>query len=381
MIRNRTPLVVLALAAVLIAAGCSKAAAPPAFERPPAPVTVAVATAEDVPVYLDEMGRIVAPEVVAIQPQVSGRVTEVHFAEGTDVRAGDPLFTIDPRPFQARLDAAEASLAGELAARDLAKIEFARVANLVESKAISKSEYDIRKNAVDVAEARIRAAEAAVDTARIELEYTSIRSPLAGRTGRRLVDAGSVVTANGGSMVVVQRMDPVYAEFTVTENDLGRVQRSLAAGPLKAEARLPDDAGAPREGSLTFIDSSVQEGTGTVRLRATLTNEDRRFWPGRFVRVRLVLETVRGAVLIPTAAPMTSPNGSLVYVAKDDGTADLRPVVLGQRQGDLVVVRSGVQAGERVVVTGQIALMPGGKLAVAPTTTAAAPSAAKGGGQ
>jgi len=352
----------------------------PELERPPAPVTVAAAVAEDVPVYLDEMGRVVAPEVVAIQPQVSGRVTEVHFAEGADVKAGDPLFTIDPRPFQARLDAAEAALAGERAARDLAKIEFARVASLVESKAISKSEYDVRKNAVDVAEARIRAADAEVDTARLDMEYTSIRSPLAGRTGRRLVDAGNVVTANGGALVVVQRLDPIYAEFTVTENDLARVQRGLAAGPLKAEARLPDDAGEPREGTLTFVDSSVQEGTGTVRLRATLPNGDRRFWPGRFVRVRLVLETVRGAVLVPAAAPMTSADGSLVYVAKEDSTAELRPVVLGQRQGDRVVVVKGVQAGERIVVTGQIALMPGGRISIAGPTTASAVSPKDGGG-
>jgi len=372
----------VALVTVAIAsAGCAKPPAMPAIERPPSPVTVAAAVAEDVPVYLDEMGRVVAPEVVSVQPQVSGRVTEVHFAEGADVAAGDLLFTIDPRPFQARLDAAEAALAGERAAQDLAKIEFTRVESLVQSKAISKSEYDVRKNAVDVAEARIRAAEAAVDTAELDLEYTSIRSPIAGRTGRRLVDAGSVVTAQGGPLVVVQRMDPVYAEFTVTENDLARVQRGLAAGPLKVEARLPDDAGEPREGSLTFVDSSVQEGTGTVRLRATLANGDRRFWPGRFVRVRLVLETVRGAVLVPAAAPMTSANGSLVYVAKEDSTADLRPVVLGQRQGDRVVIARGVQAGERVVVTGQIALMPGGKLSVAGTTTAAVVARKDGGGQ
>ena len=249
----------------------------------------------------------------------------------------------------------------------------------MESKAVSKSEYDVRRNAVDVADARIKAAEAAVETARLDLEYTSIRSPISGRTGRRLVDAGSVVTAHGGPLVVVQRMDPVYAEFTVTENDLGRVQRGMAAGPLKAEARLPDDPGAPREGILSFVDSSVQDGTGTVRLRATIPNGDRRFWPGRFVRVRLVLETVRGAVLVPAAAPMTSADGSLLYVAKEDGTAELRPVVLGQRQGDLVVVAKGVQAGERVVVSGQIAVMPGGRIAVAPTTTASAP-AAQGGG-
>jgi membrane fusion protein, multidrug efflux system len=363
----RTSVVGLLGLAVIALAGC-RHEAPAAFERPPAPVAVAAAVTREVPVYLDEVGKTMAREVVSIQPQVSGRITQIHFTDGAHLRKGDPLFTIDPRPYRAQLAAAEANLAQAKAALDLARIQFDRAASLIQSKAIAQQEYDVRKNAVDVAAAQVEQNEAAVQTARLNLEYTSIRSPIDGRAGQRLVDPGNVVAAmssSSGSLLVIQRLDPVYADFTVPENDLTAVQRNMARGSLKVEVRLPDEPGEARTGALTFLDNAVQDGTGTVKLRATIPNGDHRFWPGRFVKIRLVLDTLEHAVLVPAAAPQTSAQGPFVYVVKDDSTAEQRTITPGQRQGDLVVISQGVKPGERVVVNGQLGVTPGGKVRVA----------------
>jgi len=362
MLRGNKSFSVLCVSSVLLTA-CAKKD-PPAFERPPSPVVVATASTKDVPFYLDEVGRTVAREVVSVQPQVSGKITEILFTDGANLAKGDPLFTIDPRPFQAALNAAEANLAQSKAALDFAKIEFARVQDLVESKAIARQDYDSRKNAVDVGEAQVRQNEAAVETAKLNLEYTSIRSPIDGRAGRRLVDLGNVVTANTTTLLTIERMDPIYADFTVTENDLPEVQRNAAGRGLKAEVRLPDEPDKPSVGQLTFLDNSVQSSSGTVMLRATVPNPSHHLWPGQFVNVRLVLAMLPKAVLVPASAPQDSAKGPFVYVVKGDSTAELRPVKLGQRQGESVVIQQGLQSGERVIVTGQLAVMPGGKVRV-----------------
>src|SRR5712664_849281 len=248
--------------AALVLVGCAKKD-PPAFERPPAPVNVASAISLDVPYYLDEVGRCVAREVVSVQPEVSGRITEIHFTDGADLKKDDPLFTIDPRPFKAQLDAAEANLAQSRAALDFARIQFARVQDLVESKAIARQDYDTRKNAVDVGEAQVKQNQAAVESARLNLEYTSIRSPIDGRAGHRLVDVGNVVTANNSTLLNIERLDHIYADFTVTEGDLCEVQRKSASHMLRVEVRLPDET-KPEIGQLTFLDNSVQSSSGTV---------------------------------------------------------------------------------------------------------------------
>ncbi len=356
----------------LLLTACAKKDPPP-IERPPSPVTVATATSEDVPLYLDEVGHTVAREVVSVQPEVSGKITEIHFEDGANLKKGDLLFTIDPRPFQAQLDAAQANLAQSKAALDFAKIQFGRVKDLVESRAIARQDYDTRKNAVDVGEAQVKQNEAAVDAARLNLDYTSIRSPIDGRAGHRLVDPGNVVTANTTTLLTIERMDPIYADFTVTETDFSEVQRNEAKHELRVEVRLPDDT-KPELGKLTFLDNSVQQSSGTVMLRATVPNTSRHLWPGQFVNVRLVLANLPKAVLVPAAAPQDSAKGPFVYVVKNDSTAELRPVKLGQRQGDLVVVEQGLQPGERVVMNGQLGVMPGGKVRVV-TPPAAAPAA------
>jgi len=351
----------------LTASGCNRAnpqAAGPQMPPPPL-VTVAKAQKQDVPLYLDEIGKSGGSESVTVTPQVGGRITERHFQDGADLTKGALLFVIDPRPYQAQLDSARASLAQAKAALALAKAQFARDEELVGSKAISKQDYDTKKNTVDVDLAQVESAEAVLETAKLNLEYCYIHSPIEGRAGARLVDVGNVVQANTTGLLLIQRLDPIYADFTVTEGDLPEVQKEMSRGSLKTLVRLPSDPeNRARSGKLTFLDNAVQNGTGTVNLRATMSNPDHHFWPGQFVNVRLVLATQKNAVLIPNQATQISQKGPFVYVVKPDGTADFRPVTLGQRQGDNVVITQGVAAGENVIVTGQMTVPPGGKVRV-----------------
>jgi multidrug efflux system membrane fusion protein len=372
---------VLVLAVLVVGfRGSLKNAAPPSFERPPAAVTLAVATSRDVPVYLDEIGKTVAREMVSVSPQVTGRMMEIHFTDGADVKKGDPLFTIDPRPFQAQLDSALATLAKQKAELDLARTQFARYAELVTTNAVSQAEYDTRKNTVSVDQAQVKQAEADVDTARLNLQYCSIRSPIDGRAGRRLVDIGNVVEANKTPLLTIQKIDPIYADFTINQNELTSVQGNMRGGTLKVEVRLPDEPDRPVAGQLTFLDNAVQDATGTVQLRATVDNHERRLWPGRLVKVRLVLSTIPNAVLIPAAAPQMSAKGQFVYVVKEDLTAELRIVKTGQAQEEFVVVEQGVKPGEKVVVNGQLGVTPGGKVRDASAAPAAPPAAGKAAG-
>src|SRR5262245_10513529 len=352
------------LSAALLLTGCGQGKNQMSFERPPAPVQVAVAEQKDVPIYIDAIGNTVAREMVKVQPQVPGRITQLHFKDGADVKKGQLLFTIDTRPFEAKLNEAQANLAQAKAVLGLAKIQFERVEGLIDSKAISKEDFDTKKNAVDVAEANVLQRQAEVETARINLDYCSIHSPIDGRAGKRLVDIGNIVKENETELLTIQRLDPIYADFTVTENDLGEVQRNAQRGELKTQVMLPDDVDHPRDGDLTFMDNSATMGTGTVTLRATIPNSDHVFWPGRFVKVRLILSTKRNAVLIAAAAPQQSAKGPFVYVVKTDDTAELRPVTIGQQQGDLVVITQGVQPGEKVVINGQLGVTPGGKVRI-----------------
>jgi multidrug efflux system membrane fusion protein len=213
----------------------------------------------------------------------------------------------------------------------------------------------------------------------VQLSYCFIRSPIDGRAGQRLVDIGNVVNPGGGSgnngsgngasgngnaLLVIERLDPIYADFTISQNSLMNVQQQMREGRLRAEVSLPETSDDPVIGQLTFLNNAVENTTGTVNLRATIPNGGHRFWPGRLVNIRLVLSTIHQAVLVPASAPQMSAKGSFVYVVKEDSTAEQRPVSLGQRQGDLIVVETGVQAGERVVTNGQLGVTPGGKVRI-----------------
>ena len=357
-------------------------------------VTVAPAITRDVPVYLDEIGKTVAVEVVSVVPQISGKIVAAHVKDGDYVTKGQLLFEIDPRPFEAALAAAEATLAQNKADRELAEIEFKRMQDLTGKGTASQLEFDQDRVALAVAEAKVAAAEAAIQTAKLNLEYAQIRSPIDGRAGSRLVDAGNVVKENDAPLQMIRRLDPIYVEFTITENDLGTVRKFMAARKmdwgdspergLRVEVDVPGTSGrviaalgptmpesapaagnaGPREGHLTFLDNSVQVTTGTVRLRATVANADHYFWPGQFANVRLILTIKNDAVLVPAQAQQIGQQGPYVYVVSAESKAELRPIVPGQRQGELLVVEQGVQSGEQVVIAGQMAVMPGAKVIV-----------------
>jgi membrane fusion protein, multidrug efflux system len=389
---KKTGALTLMAITALLGAGCGKKQEM-AFSRPPAPVTVAAAVTQDVPVYLDQIGKCVAREVVEIRPQVSGRIMNIHFADGADIKKGDLLFTIDPRPFHVSLQQAEANLAKDVAlkkqaeaalARDRAQAKLGeaqarRYAQLNRQGVVSNEQFDQMQTnaealmatvaadeaAVRNAEEAIKADEAAIENAKLQLSYCFIHSPIDGRAGQRLVDVGNLAALGVGTpLLVIQRLDPIYADFTISQNDLSAVQRNMSQGALKAEVRLPDEPDKAVVGALTFVDNAVKDATGTVNLRATIANGDRRFWPGRFVNVRLVLSVLRGAVLIPATAPQMSAKGQFVYVVKGDLTAEMRPVTVGQRQGEMVVVEKGIAPGEKVVVNGQLGVTPGGKVLV-----------------
>ncbi len=384
------------------------------FERPPAPVTVAPAVAQDVSNYLDALGKIVARETVSIKPQVSGRVMQIHFTDGANVKNGQLLFTIDPRPFEANLKQAQANLARDVALKKQAEANLAREVarekwgrnqvdryrTLVEQGVVAKEQYEQLRAEYDsllanseAARAIVRSADetikvdnAAIDTVKVQLSYCYIHSPIDGRAGQRLVDVGNVVNPGGAgsnassnALLVIDRLNPIYADFTISQAHLSAVQEEMRRGSLTAEVRLPDTNDDSVTGQLTFVDNAVQNETGQVTLRATLPNPDQQFWPGRFVNVRLHLSTVQGAVLVPVSAPQMSPNGSYVYVVKPDSTAEQRQVSLGQRQGELVIVEKGVAAGEQVVTNGQLGVTPGGKVQVDQPKDANNPAAATNG--
>jgi multidrug efflux system membrane fusion protein len=364
---NRQVAVSLLLAsALLVSAGCKKRAqAQMPQGRPPALIQSTLVVTGDVPVYLDQIGKCAAFRMVSIKPQVSGKVISIGFKDGENVPAGKVLFNIDPAPYQAQLDQAKAQLAQANAQLGFAKVDFNRIKDLPRSVE-PQSDFDAKQNAIDIGNAMVAAAKAAIEAADVNLKYCTIDAPIDGLTGQRSVDEGNVVIANNpmgaaAAMLTIQQLDPIYADFTITESDLARVRENMAARTLKTQVRLPSDQEA-RQGELSFLDNSIQDGAGIIKLRATVQNKDRHFWPGQFVFVRLVLRVQKDALLIPTSAIQIGQQGPFVYVVKADNSAELRPVVQGQVQGNLVVIEKGVNPGERVIVTGQMLVAPGGQV-------------------
>ena len=336
--------------------------------QPPARlVLVAKVVTKDVPLYLDEIGTCAAYETVQVQAQVSGQIMARHFQDGADVKQGDLLFTIDPRPYQAAFDQAQGQLAQTKAQLALDQITLKRQQDLRARNVVSQQDLDVAQATVNSDEAKVKSAEGTVAAAQVNLDYCNIRAPINGRAGLRLVDVGNVVTGNlgtgGAVLLTIQGLDPIYTDFTVAETDLGLVRRYLGGPNIKVQTDSPDDKIPPRTGDLYFIDNAVQPGAGTVKARAVTPNPDHALWPSEFVRVRFILDTIKDAQLVPSQAVQISQSGPFVFVVKPDNTVDLRPVKPGQRQDvDLTVIESGVNAGETVVVTGQLALSPGAKV-------------------
>jgi multidrug efflux system membrane fusion protein len=322
-------------------------------QAPVRPVTVAKVVTKDVPLYVDEIGTCAAYETVLVQAQVNGVIITRNFQDGSDVKKGDLLFTIDPRPFQAALDQAKAQA-------ELDQVTLKRQEDLRARKVISQQDYD-------TAVANAQKSQAATESAQVNLDWCYIKSPINGRVGLRNVDVGNLVGPSTAPLVTIQGLDPIYTDFTVAENDLPLVRKYLGGPNVKVQTYLADGSIAPRTGDLYFIDNAVQPGSGTVKVRGVTANPDRALWPSEFVRVRFILDTLKNATLVPAEAVQVSQSGPFVFVVKSDNTVDLRPVKPGQRQqGDLTVVESGVKPDETVVVTGQLALAPGATVAPQP---------------
>ena len=320
-----------------------------ATQPPVRPVLVAKVISKDVPLYLDEIGTCAAYETVQVQAQVVGKIMQRHFQDGSDVKKGDLLFTIDPAPYQAALDQAKAQSA-------LDQVTLKRQADLRARNVIAPQDYD-------TAVANAQKSQAAAEAAQVNFDYCYIKSPINGRVGLRNVDVGNLVGPATGSLVAIQGLDPIYTDFTVAETDLALVRQYLGGPNVKVQTWSPDGKIPPRTGDLYFIDNAVQPGSGTVKVRAVTPNPDRALWPSEFVRVRFILDNIKDARLVPSQAVQISQSGPFVFVLRPDNTVDLRPVKPGQTQdGDLSVIVSGVEPGETVVVTGQLALAPGAKV-------------------
>jgi multidrug efflux system membrane fusion protein len=322
-------------------------------QAPVRPVTVSKVVTKDVPLYLDEIGTCAAYETVLVQAQITGVIITRNFQDGSDVKKGDLLFTIDPRPFQAALDQAKAQA-------ELDQVTLKRQEGLRARNVIAQQDYD-------TAVANAQKSQAATEAAQVNLDWCYIKSPINGRVGLRNVDVGNLVGPSTSSLVAIQGLDPIYTYFTVAENDLPILRKYLGGSNVKVETYLADGSITPRTGDLYFIDNAVQPGSGTVKARGVTPNPDRALWPSEFVRVRFILDMLKNATLVPAQAVQVSQSGPFVFVVKPDNTVDLRPVKPGQRQeGDLTVIESGVKPDETVVVTGQLALAPGAKVAPQP---------------
>ena len=369
-------LLVLTLAAAIAAvvSGCDTRANDTAGAPPPPEVSVAAVLAEQVRQWDDATGRVAAIESVELRPRVSGYVQRVAFEEGAEVAKGDLLFVIDPRPYRAALDQAEANLASARAQSRLAGTQDVRAQALIDAQAISRDEFETRKAATAQAGAAVRAAEAAVAAARLDLQFTEVRAPVAGRAGRALLTTGNLAQADASLLTTVVSQDPVHVYFETDERAFLGYQAQSRAGTRAASENavrigLANETGYPHAGIVDFIDNQIDPATGTVRARAVLPNPDRRFTPGLFARVQLEGASAGPAILIDDKAVITDQDRKYVYVVGEDNTAQRRDIVPGRIVEGLRVIESGLVAGDRVIVNGaQKVFMPG--MPVAPQAVA-----------
>jgi membrane fusion protein, multidrug efflux system len=346
----------------------------------PVPVVAVAAKRADVPVYLDAVGTARALNTVTVRPQVDGKLISVNFKEGEDVKKGDVLAQIDPTTFQAALDQALAKKAQDEAQLANGKIDLERYERLAATNAINRQQADTQRALVAQYAALVQADQAAIDNARAMLAYTTIAAPIAGRTGIRQVDAGNIVHASDASgIVVITQVTPIAVLFNLPQQNLDRVNAAFAKGALPVDALRSDNDAVIAHGALTVVDNQVDQSTGTVRLKAEFANPDLQLWPGQFVNVRLLLDTLKQVVVIPTGAVQRGPKGTFVYVVKDDNSVAMQPITVRQQDEDQVVVASGVEAPQRVVITGFARLTEGIK--VAATTPGEPPPAPVPAGQ
>ena len=370
--KNSTLIPVLAMATAMLVNGCSGGAKKGAGGAG-APVLVAQVVETNVPVLINPppVGHVLPYSTVTIRPQVGGVISQVHFQEGQEVRKGDLLFTIDPRPMQAALDAARAALARDQAQLENSKIQFNREQKLFDQKLVSQDEFDTSKAGLDALVGTVAADQAAVANAELNLGFTGIRAPFDGRTGSLQFHEGNVVKAPDDTLLTINQIHPIYVAFGVLDVDLPVIKRGMRDKTLKVQATF-ENMDAPPQGELTFIDNTVDPTTDHIQLRATFPNEDNALWPGQYVQVALTLSDLTNAIVVPSQAVQTGQNGQFVYVVKPDQTAgdkpdqiaEERPVTIGITYQGETMVLSGLKAGETVVTDGQLRLEPGVKVSI-----------------
>ncbi|AGW12306.1 putative efflux transporter protein [Megalodesulfovibrio gigas DSM 1382 = ATCC 19364] len=328
-----------------------------------APVLAATATVESIPELVSVVGNAEAASVVEIKARINGELVQAHFEEGQEVRQGDVLFTIDPRPLEAALREAKAKLERNQALLRKAEEDNRRYAQLVNERIISREQFEEKTTNLAALLAQVKADAATVESAEVELTYSSIRSPINGRTGQILVDRGNMIKANDVAMLVIQQIEPIHVQFSVPEALLGEIMARYKAAKLEVRAAPPGREQDPDVGVLVFIDNTVDRKTGSIALKASFENREHRLWPGQFVNVQLVLGVRDRVVTVPSQAVMPSSQGEAVYVIREDNTAEFRPVKTDVRLSaglpGKVAVESGLSGGERVVVDGHLRLAPG----------------------
>ncbi len=354
----------------------------PAAQLPPVPVTVVASAKRDVPILLRNIGAVQAGQTAAIRPRVDGTLEQVLFTEGQEVKRGELIARLDPRPYQAILDQAIGRRAATEASLANARLDLARSTDLARSQFASRQVVDTRAAQVAQLEAQLKSDEASVSAAQVNLDYTSITAPFDGRMGLRSVDPGNVVRfANDNAIIVtISQIKPVVVVFTLPQDSLPAIQDAMARGTLPVTAHTPDDRTVLGQGELITTDSVIDQTTGTIRMKARFPNETTRLWPGQFVNVRLQLEVQKGVVTVPSIAVQRGPQGLFVYTVKEDSTVEIARVEVGQDDGTQAIIRRGLDEGVRVVVAGQSRLRAGARVTIntpgGPPPGAAPPGAA-----
>ncbi len=324
----------------------------------PVPVVAGVVQKRDVPIYLDGIGTVQAYNTITFHPQVSGILTQVAFQEGQDVKKGDLLAVIDPRPLQAQLDGAIAKKSQDVAQLNNAKALLTRDTDLFKKGALDNQTYDTQRYLVDQLDATVRSDQAAIDNAQTQFSFTQITAPFDGRCGIRQVDQGNYVTP-ASSLVVLTQLKPISVVFTLPQQDLLTINEAFAKGPLKVDALDSTQKNSLDVGTLGVVDNEIDPTTGTIKLKANFPNADLKLWPGQFVNNRLLVSTRRDGLVVPAAVIQRGPNGAYAYVITPDKTVEMRPVQVAQIDGGLALIDSGLKEGEQVVVDGQYKLQPG----------------------
>jgi multidrug efflux system membrane fusion protein len=365
------------------------------------PVEVASVVQKKVPIQIRIIGNVQAHSTVTVKSRVAGQIMRVYFTEGQDVKKGDLLFMIDPRPFEAALKQAEANLERDMAQvkqaeanleRDMAQeknaeAEANRYKLLLERGVVARQQYDkfrtdwealvatvqADRAAKANAEAAVLADRATVENAKLQLSYCSIHSPMQGRTGSLLAQEGNIIKENDANLVVINQINPIYVCFSVPEQYLGEIKMYMRAGTLEVKATVPNHEGAPHQGFISFVDNAVDTGTGTIKLKGTFTNKDSRLWPGQFVNVILTLTTEPNAIVVPSQAVQSGQQGQYVFVVKPDLTVESRPVVVSRTTDGETVIQKGLNPDEKVVTDGQLRLYPGAKVEIKNSNSAPSP--------